>query len=409
MGKGKTILVANPGLDVVAGGQGVTAWALQALVDSGYAVSFATLWKPNFDLMNEAFGTDIRSDCLRVEVAPARYRAFIRSLPTRGASMELALTERFTASLFRRYHYDLLIGMNNEMNFPVPGLQYIHYPRFLLDRPEDDFRWFHRIPGILKFYRHAASWVSKVPEDAWRENRSLINSKYIASLFDGQSEILYPPVAGEFNLLPWSRRKNRFVVLGRLHEIKRIVPMIHILKAVHRLPGIPPFEVVFVGQYNCSQQYRREIEALIEGCEWIQLRHDIDRAALSALLSSSRFGIHGMHGEHFGMAVAEMQEAGMIVFAPNSGGPREILSYDHRRLYDSDNDAISKITTVLEEPMRQHEIHKTVLAEAGRFLLLTFCQSFLQSVGLCLADQSMRPSTAPVVSAENATIKPHRY
>jgi len=241
--------------------------------------------------------------------------------------------------------------------------------------------------------------VSKVPDDAWRKNRSLINSGYIASLFDGQSEILYPPVAGKFHFLPWERRENRFVVLGRLHEIKRIVPIIRILEAVHRLPDVPSFEVVFVGQYNCSHQYRREIDALVAGCDWMRLRHDMDRAALSALLSS----------EHFGMAVAEMQEAGMIVFAPNSGGPREILSYDHRRLYDSDDDAVAKIAAVLQAPMRQHEIHKTVLAETGRFLLVTFCRSFLQSVALCLADQTMRPATAAVVAAENATIKPDRY
>lgn len=48
-------------------------------------------------------------------------------------------------------------------------------------------------------------------------------------------------------------------------------------------------------------------------------------------------------------------------------------------------------------------------AEAGRFLLVMFCRSFLQSVALCLADQTMRPATAAFAAAENATIKSDRY
>lgn len=390
MGGAGKILVVNPGLHVIAGGQGVTAWALQALVDAGYIVSFATLWEPDFDLMNTAFTTRIGPDCLRVEIAPARYRAFIRGFPTRGAALELALTERFTAALCRRHHYDLMIGMNNEINFPVSGLQYIHYPRFLPDRARDDYRWFHYIPGLLPLYRCAAGRLSGFSEQTWRSNRSLLNSAYIASLFDGAGEVLYPPAVGGFQPKPWTRRENRFVIVGRLHEGKRILPMMSILRAVRRLAGVEPFEAVFVGQFNCSPVYRHDIEAVLKECPWICLRHDLDRAGLADLLSSSRFGLHGMHGEHFGMAVAEMQEAGMIVFAPNSGGPREILCLDRRRLYDSDDDAVAKIADVLRTPALQDEIHGQVLAEAGRFLVTRFCTSFLHAVQHCMPSPAGR-------------------
>ncbi|MFH2092626.1 MAG: glycosyltransferase [Pseudomonadota bacterium] len=388
MSKAGKILVVNPGLHVIAGGQGVTAWVLQTLVDAGYSVSFATLWEPDFDLMNTAFTTRIGPDCLRIEIAPERYRAFIRSFPTRGAALELALTERFTANLYRQHHYDLMIGMNNEINFPVSGLQYIHYPRFLPVRARDDYRWFHYIPGFLPLYRLAARRLSGFSEHTWRSNKSLLNSAYIASLFDGAGKVLYPPAIGTFRPQPWVQRKNRFVIVGRLHEGKRIVPMMLILRAVRRLAGIEPFEAVFVGWFNCSPEYQHDIEALLKECPWISLRHDLDRAALTDLLSSSRFGLHGMHGEHFGMAVAEMQEAGMIVFAPNSGGPREILCWDQRRLYDSDDDAVAKIAAVLRNPALQNEIHGQVEAEAGRFLVEPFCTSFLNAVQQCM------PSTA---------------
>ena len=387
MRKSKKILVVNPGLNVVAGGQGVTSWVLQALVDDGFDVSFATLCEPNFALMDEAFGTRLASsgrNSLRVAVAPERYRAFIKYFPTRGACLELALGERFTASLARSNNYDIMIGMNNEINFPVPGLQYIHFPRFLPDRPKDDYRWFHYIPGVLTLYRHAAVRLSGLPVQAWRENKSLINSAYIASLFDGKGEVLHPPAVGTFHPRPWAERDNRFIVVGRMHEAKRVVPLIHILQAVHDLPDITPFEVVFVGQFNCQPDYQREIERLIISCEWIHLRHDLDRAALNELLATNRYGIHGMVGEHFGMAVAEMQEAGMITFAPNSGGPREILCYDDRRLYDSDEDAVTKIAAVLRSRELQEEIHAEVLKQAGRFLVETFCRSFLKTVTHCL-------------------------
>ncbi len=96
------------------------------------------------------------------------------------------------------------------------------------------------------------------------------------------------------------------------------------------------------------------------------MRRNIGRDELTRLMTRQRYGIHGMVGEHFGIGVAEMVRAGCVVFAPDSGGPAEIVG-DERLLYASEREAVEKIERVLTDPDLQAELGATAAARDDEF------------------------------------------
>jgi glycosyltransferase involved in cell wall biosynthesis len=97
-------------------------------------------------------------------------------------------------------------------------------------------------------------------------------------------------------------------------------------------------------------------------------------------MAESRYGIHGMHEEHFGIVVAEMQRAGCIVFASDSGGPREILDGDPRLLAKTDTDMVEKIVRVLNDAALQRDLHEEALTRGARYSTERFTKEFLEHV-----------------------------
>ena len=51
------------------------------------------------------------------------------------------------------------------------------------------------------------------------------------------------------------------------------------------------------------------------------------------LLKRSKYGLNCFYSEHFGRSTLEMQKLGMIVFAKNAGGVREILLSDFQKFH----------------------------------------------------------------------------
>jgi len=73
------------------------------------------------------------------------------------------------------------------------------------------------------------------------------------------------------------------------------------------------------------------------------------------LLTSHRYGIHGMNYEHFGIGITEILNVGYLLFTPDSGGQVEIVK-DGRLRYSSVKDAVEKISRVLKDRRLQSQI-----------------------------------------------------
>jgi glycosyltransferase involved in cell wall biosynthesis len=371
----KRVLIVHPRVRASGGGNVVAAWALEALRAS-CDLSLATLEPVDCAALNRNFGTSLRDSDFTVHVAPPRYRLLLRAMPTQGALLEGCLTMRLAQNLDRRAPYDLLFGTQNEADFGRRGMQYVHHPWIYLPRPEHEMSWFHYLPGVLSGYREFCQRVARVTNEGLRRNLSLANSQFIAGrirkVHGVDSVVLYPPVPGVFPEIPWEQRLPGFVAVGRLHVCKRWEMAVAILDEVRRRGC--DVSLTLIGHRDIPNILPR-LEALQAKRPWFRILFDLSREELAAEIARHRYGIHTMEDEHFGIAPAEMQRAGCMVFVHNSGGPVEIVGGDERLLFDTMDDAAGKIVRVLKDPVVEADLRRHVAARRERFTAEAFCAS----------------------------------
>ncbi len=381
MGVKKRVLIAHPRVNPAGGGNAVAAWALEALRDH-FDVSLATLQDVDYAAVNRSFGTSLRKGDFTILIAPRRYRMLLEVLPTSGALLELCLTMRFAQTLDGRGHYDILLGTQNEIDFHRRGLQYIHHPWAYMPRPEHEMRWFHRIPGMLSGYRGLCQWIARSKSEGMRRNLSLANSKFIAGRLREthgvESVILYPPVPGTFPAVPWERRQRGFVGLGRINGSKRWEMAVEILDALRQRGH--DLTLTLIG-HSDDPVYKLKIDQLAAPRPWFICKHDMSREELAAEIAQYRYAIHPMLDEHFGIAPAELQRAGCVLFAHNPGGPIEIVDGDSRRLFHDVEDAVAKIERMLTVPELEDDLRRHVALQRDRFTAETFCKGLRDIVG----------------------------
>ena len=102
-------------------------------------------------------------------------------------------------------------------------------------------------------------------------------------------------------------------------------------------------------------------------------------AEKAQILAACRYGIHGREGEAFGIGVAEMVKAGCITFAPAEGGPAEIVNHE-ALLYRDDDEAIEKITAVLDQRALRGELIDHLRNQAKHFSPEAFMTGLREAV-----------------------------
>jgi glycosyltransferase involved in cell wall biosynthesis len=376
----KRLLIAHPVFGAFGGGNGVAAWAIEALRDT-YDISLATLWTPDCPAVNRTFGTSLRDSDFAVHLAPPSYHRLMRALPTQGSLLETCLTMRLAQEVDRKEHFDVLLGTQNEIDFGRRGIHYVHHPWVFLPRPEFEMLWYHYIPGMLTGYRMLCAKIARSSNAGLRRNLSLVNSDFIArrvrETHGVESMILYPPVPGGFPEVAWEKRQRGFVALGRIHEHKRWDMAIAIIEEVRRRGHDVTFTLI--GSRDSPECHAR-MAALAAERPWFRMLNDLSREELAATVAGHRYGIHTMLEEHFGIGPAEMQRAGCIVFVHNSGGLIEIVGGNPRLLFDNVQEAADKIERVLTDPACEEALRRHVAAQRDRFSAEMFCSSLREIV-----------------------------
>ncbi len=360
--------VVHPGFGPRGGGELVGAWVMQALASEG-EVTLVTEKRVDWRAIDAAFGTELASHWpkLAVKLLPLRDRALLRILPGRGHRIRRALLERFARAIAVQDGIERWISTCDEMRLPYPGAQYVHWPRS--PQRTERILW-QRIPGAVRVHDALARWLGTGAPFGERDNVSWVNSRFTAEawkrIYASSCTVLYPPVPELVRgdaLRPWAERRDRVVCVGRLFWGKGLERVLRIVNAV-RQNGVA-LELVLAGRWDCGARERRAIErqARAAGAE---LQVGVTRTELGTLLATSRYGLHGMECEPFGIAVAEMQDAGMIVLAPDTGGPPEILG-DGRQLYHDEVDAVEKLGQLVRDETLQRELHARALSRRGLF------------------------------------------
>jgi glycosyltransferase involved in cell wall biosynthesis len=374
------VLIGHPHVSHKGGGNAVAAWALQALRED-FDVTLATLHPVDFEAVNTSFGTDLAPGDFRLRVAPHSYHWLMRLVPTRGALLSICLTMRWTKRVDSGRRFDALLSTQNEADFGRRGLQYVHYPWAYLPRPDDEIRWFHRIPGALAGYRWFCRSMGQGTNEGLRRNLSLANSQFVAGKIrethGTDSLVLHPPVPGEFPEVEWEKRRTGMAAIGRLGGCKRWEMAVAIVERVRALGA--GLSLTLIG-HSDDPEYGRRMAALAADRPWFRILQNLTREQLAAEVASHRYGIHTMENEHFGIAPAELQRAGCITFVHNSGGPVEIVGGHPQLTFDTVEDGAAKVFEVMNDEALAGRIREFLAPRRGLFSTTRFSESLRRVV-----------------------------
>lgn len=377
------IAVIHPWLIEGGGSETIALWAAQALKED-HEVTLLTMGETPLADLNAAHGTSLREDEIKMVRIPVP-----RCLLRRGDALR-----SFRLIRYCRAHaadFDLLFSSYNVMDFGRSGLQYISdfsfddtLRRAMLRDPRD-WKSSRRRPGLLRgLYLRASRFLSGQSRGGWRRNVTLANSDWsrrvMREAFGIESQTVYPPVLGRLSPLAWEDRADGFVCLGRIVPEKRIDRLFDILEKV-RMSGVSAhFHVV--GRVPGVSYGRRLVNRAAELRDWVSLDGPLYGETKTAVLAEHKYGLSGRLDEAFGVAVAEMVQAGMIVWVPASGGQVEIVAHDDL-IYENPEDAAKKIERVLKNPARQTALRAHLAVQAEKFSAATFSKEIRAAVARC--------------------------
>ncbi len=364
------LLFCSVNLNPPGGGQCVGAWALQAL-QQDWDVTILCSQRPDFQALNRHFGTSLRADDFRFVQLPWLLRNINRVDPDPNSFQPAAWLMRKARQLGG--DFDVSIAVDNEMDLGRPGIQYVHYPYLASHRERVDairqLTPLQRLGALLKWKYRPWMFISGIRFDRVTSNLTLVNSEWSAGLvrdlYKLQPPVLYPPVLWSTPPVPWEQRQDAFVSLGRIEPGKRQVEAIDIIERVRQRGHEVRLEII--GDIS-DPQYANVLRGRAQRAgPWVQLRHGIPRDELEQRVGRCRYGLHTMLDEHFGIAVAELVRAGCVVFVPGGGGQVEIIGREPGLMYDSDDQAVERICSVLESPDLQTSLQQRLAARSLYF------------------------------------------
>lgn len=336
------VAVLHNTLDLHGGADAVCAHVCEAL-QNRHDVTLLTLSRSSLATVNQLFDTDVAVTVDR----PAGTRPLSHLLDALADRVGPQLAFRSVlldrAARRRLDDFDVAVSTANEFALPIPSVQYIHFPQFNLRRLQgpDAGRLNH------VWSRLAGLGDRTLPGDA----RLLANSQWTAAvtarLYGREPDVLFPPVDPIADPLPWDDREDGVVVLGRLAPDKQPLRAVRILDRLRERDHDLHLHIVGTAP-RAYRDYVRRLEAAAAERPHVHLERDVSRGRVERLLRTHKYGLNTKPDEHFGMAVAECVAAGMLVFAPDSGGQREILEENPDYLYETVPEAIERLEAALE-------------------------------------------------------------
>ncbi|WP_119821167.1 glycosyltransferase [Halalkaliarchaeum desulfuricum] len=292
------------------------------------------------------FGLDVDVPVREPPWADRLAHAFGTATPWIGPQM--AARSALVSQFFRRHadDYDLAVSTTNELSLPIPSVQYVHFPQFHLDRLPDRF---DATPGRLDWLwsRLGAPTPGEIPEDVTLVANSAWTADAVEAVYGRSATIVYPPVRQVPDPIPWDERELGAVVVGRIAPDRRTLEAVDVVDRVRDRGHDLHLHVVGTAP-RAYRQYVDRVRRAARNRSYVHVETDVPRDRLETLLRAHRYGLNVRPDESFGIGVAEFLAAGMIAFAPDAGGQREVLDGQSDRLFESRGEAVELLSTAIE-------------------------------------------------------------
>ena len=325
------------------GGADVVCLSACAALQRDHDLTLYTISETDPGTLAKRFDVDLDATALDVRMpagATLAARALSAASPAIGA--QLAFRSVLLRSAFHRSttQYGLVVSTANELTLPTPSVQYVHYPQFNTHRLSEGGTVGERVWSRLAAPDRDAldsELVTPLANSAW-------TADVVERIYGIRPDVVHPPVDPIDGALPWGERTDGIVVVGRLAPDKRILEAIRVVDGVRERGSDLGLRIVGAAP-RAYRRYARRIESAAAERPYVTVERDVSRARLETVLCTHKYGLNLKPEEHFGMSVAEYVAAGMVAFAPDSGGQREILDGRDDRLFGSIPEAIELIAT----------------------------------------------------------------
>lgn len=344
------------------GGECVCFNVIEALQDD-HNVTFITDRQPDITDRNRYYGTAVDPTKITVYQVPSRVHQLLKLFPDRFW--------RFKQQLFNHHlhriedEYDLIFSTIDEFELNNHSIQYIHFPKFLRSAPgaigEDSL--------VYAVYDRLCDLLYPVSSNPLTDTTVLTNSHWTKAIlqtgYDVDADVVYPPIDTDaFSPVPWEDRESGIVTVGRLSPEKRLLELIDVVESLVARGHDIHYHLVGPSDHSA---YAKRVKQRVAELPYVHLEGAVSKQRLGTLLSTHRYGLHGMHNEHFGIVLAEMVAAGMLPASHASGGPQEILAPTPSLLYRDWEDAVDVLDTVLLSAERQDTLRGRLAGSANRF------------------------------------------
>lgn len=336
------VAVLHNTLDLRGGADAVCLHVCAAL-DAAHDVTLYTISETDPEMLGERFDVAVDVPVRSPPWGGVAARALSTMAPHAGP--QLPLRSVLLAAFFRREAdaHDVAVSTANEFDLPLPSVQYVHFPQFhrrgceVADGGRLNDRW-SRLAGPTD--RLLAPDATLLANSGW-------TASVVERLYGRRPAVLAPPVDPVPDPLPWDEREMGVVVLGRIAPDKRVLEAIEVVDRVRERGHALHLHVV--GSAPAAYRaYARRVERAAARRPYVRVERSVPRERVAELLRSHRYGLNAKLREHFGMAVAEFVAAGMVAFAPDDGGQREVLAGREDRLFDSTAEAADLLAAAIE-------------------------------------------------------------
>lgn len=320
----------------------------------------------NLETINDMFGTCIDNDSFKpVELSKESwdFRPFgLKSYSIRHTLFNAVVLKKLPPA-------DLYISTINELYIPKLNIQYVHYPinkNLIACKSLKDLLVFIA-NKLLHFYYNIDTKI--------QPNKLLTNSQWTASIIKNKkqwmADVLYPPCKNPLTLYTQERELN-IVMVSRISREKNISKVI---KNLYRWLIKNHYTLKIIGPIS-DKNYFEEMKNLYDSAH-VKFLGKVTHHEMSAILSSSKFFVHGMIDEHFGITVAEALLHGCIPVVHNSGGQAEIFDYP-----DSKYTEHSELPSIMENLDSNYEyVFKYLQLSYNNYIELFSIDSYKNNFG----------------------------
>ncbi|MEM4888108.1 MAG: glycosyltransferase [Thermosphaera sp.] len=360
---------------VAGGGERVSLEIARLLKNKGFKVVYLTNSSEALKTVANLLGLPSNYEVVEVnsllEKLLARTGRFVRL-------RRLFLMERGFSNLSSTKGEALIVDTST--NYPLNvDVSYIHYP-LTLPTTESSSLYFKLYDQVIRALTRGFKGRPKliVTNSTW-------TASILKKVFNLEASVIHPPVDVDYFSYDGRKKEKTIITVSRLTPEKNL----------HLLPELASklndYEWYLVGslgtvksELDVSMRVYRKVKQEIERhrVKNFHVLLNLPRRELRELLLNSKFYVHPMFPEHFGISIAEAISAGCIPVVYKNGGSWTdiVMPISHGLGYEMVNDVVRIIRSLEENPANMNRLLTRAVEHSRKFRAEVFRERFIEEL-----------------------------